>query len=98
MADEQKKGEVQIQLDEQTAQGVYINLAMITHNETEFVFDFLFLQPQTPQAKVRARVITSPIHAKRFLRALEDNVNKYESKFGILNEKQPIPQRPMGMA
>ncbi|MFA5858016.1 MAG: DUF3467 domain-containing protein [Elusimicrobiota bacterium] len=95
---EQKKGEIQIQLDEQTAQGVYVNLAMITHTDAEFVIDLLYLQPQAPQAKVRARAITSPVHAKRLLRALQENVNKYESKFGVINEPQNVPSRPMGMA
>lgn len=77
-----------IEIDDQTARGTYTNLAVITHSETEFVLDFLFLQPQNPKAKVLARLISSPVHAKRFLWALKDNVDKYEARFG------PIPAGP----
>ena len=76
------QAQIQIEIDDQTAQGVYSNLAMIGHSETEFVLDFIFVQPQVPKAKVRARIITSPQHAKRFLLALEDNIKKYEQRFG----------------
>jgi hypothetical protein len=98
MGEQQKTLEVQIEIDDVTAQGSYANLAMITHSETEFIFDFIFVQPQAPKAKIRARIITSPIHAKRFLRALEENIKKYEATFGPLPEtKTPIP-RPIGFA
>ncbi|MFH1238619.1 MAG: DUF3467 domain-containing protein [bacterium] len=80
MSEQQK--EIKIEIDEQTANGLYINLALISHNETEFVLDFLFAQPQTAKAKVRSRIITSPSHTKRLLMALQDNVRKYEEKFG----------------
>lgn len=84
MADEPKKQELQIEIDDQTAQGVYCNLAFISHSEQEFVMDFMFLSPQQPKAKVRSRVITSPKHAKRFLAALADNLKKYEARFGAI--------------
>lgn len=86
---EEKKNEIQIEIqtDEQTAQGIYTNLAGITHSETEFIFDFLFMQPNQPKAKLRARIISSPIHTKRFLMALKENIRKYEERFG------PIPER-----
>jgi hypothetical protein len=80
--EEFKKNEIQIEIDEVTAQGAYANLAMISHSESEFILDFIFMQPQNPKARVRNRVITSPIHAKRILSALKDNVAKYESRFG----------------
>jgi hypothetical protein len=80
--DESKKNEMQIEIDDVTAQGVYVNLAMIGHTENEVVLDFIFLQPQAPKAKVRSRIITSPGHAKRLLAALQDNIAKYEAKFG----------------
>jgi hypothetical protein len=80
--EEIKKPEIKIEIDENTAQGVYANLAMIGHSEDEFIVDFIFLQPQNPKAKVRARIVTSPGHAKRFLAALKDNVAKYEAQFG----------------
>ena len=79
---EEKKNELMIEIDDQTAQGVYVNLAMIVHSESEVIFDFIFVQPQAPKARVRSRVVTSPQHAKRFLRALQDNIRKYEEKFG----------------
>lgn len=77
--------EIKIEIDEQVARGVYTNLAFISHSETEFLVDFAFLQPQTPKTKVLTRVVTSPIHAKRLLRALQDNISKYESRFGAID-------------
>ena len=69
-----------VELDDVVAQGMYSNLASITHNENEFIFDFIFVQPQVPKARVRARIIVSPAHAKRFLEALAKNVSSYEAK------------------
>ena len=88
---EKKKQELklQIQLDEQTAQGIYSNLVVANHSEGEFVLDFVFVQPQVPQAKVRSRVIVSPRQAKRLLRTLGDNVRKYEEKFGTIQDVIP---------
>lgn len=82
--------QLQVDADDATAQGVYANLAGVMHTETEFVLDFLFLQPNQPKAKLRARVISSPVHTKRLLAALADNVRKYEERFG------PIEDRPAG--
>jgi uncharacterized protein DUF3467 len=94
MADE-KPAQLQIEIDEATARGAYANLALITHSETEFVLDFMFLQPQTPKTRVISRVVTSPVHAKRLLAALQDNVRKYESRFGeIKAEPQPAGAAP----
>lgn len=97
MKEETRPAGIQIEIDEQTAQGIYVNLAMITHNETEFVFDFIYAQPQAAKAKVRTRVITSPIHAKRFLKALEDNLKKYEAHFGQLPEIKEA-EKPIAFA
>ena len=82
--EEKKQQEVklEIQLDEEIAQGAYVNLAVVNHNESEFVIDLIFIQPQTPRAKVRSRVILSPQHAKRFVAALQDNIGRYEQSFG----------------
>lgn len=79
-----KEIKLEIQLDEETAQGVYVNLAVVNHNDSEFVLDFIFVQPQAPRAKVRSRVITSPSHAKRMLLALQENVARYEKLFGAI--------------
>ena len=78
----QNEKQIQIEIDDATAQGAYSNLALITHSESEVIFDFVFVQPQAPKARVRSRVITSPAHAKRFLKALEENIRNYESRFG----------------
>lgn len=82
--------EIQIKLDEETAKGAYANLAVITHNENEFIFDFIFAHPT--QGSVVSRVITSPGHAKQLLGALNENLGKYEAVFGKIREpKQPPP-------
>lgn len=85
--------QLQIQLDETVAQGVYSNLAMVNHTETEFVLDFIFVQPHQPRAKVRSRVIGNPRHTKRLLLALQDNIDKYEQKFGTI-EVTNLPLTP----
>ena len=91
---EPEKKQLQIEIDEVTAQGMYSNLAFITHSEQEFVLDFMFLSPQQPKAKVRARIITSPKHAKRFLAALADNIQKYEARFGAIAPDVIPPAEP----
>lgn len=73
---------LEIQIDEDLAQGVYTNLAVVNHTDTEFVMDFIFVQPQVPQAKVRSRVVTSPKHFKRLLQAWQENLRIYEERFG----------------
>jgi hypothetical protein len=83
--------QLQIDLDEVTAQGAYSNLVLINHNDNEFVLDFAYLQPGAPRARVRSRVISSPRHTKRLLRALEYNVRKYEERFGKIDEPDPVP-------
>jgi len=82
-------GQIQIDLDEATAQGMYCNLVLINHSDSEFVLDFAFLQPGAPQARVRARILSSPRHTKRLLRALESNVQRYEERFGKIDEPGP---------
>jgi len=82
---------VTIEADRAVAPGVYSNLMMITHRKGEFVLDFLFVQPQRgPRgeavATLRSRVIATPEHTKRVLRALEENVRKYEAAFGVIEE------------
>lgn len=91
---EKKEHQIQIEIDELTAQGVYSNLAIISHSQDEFILDFIFIQPQVPKAKVRARIITSPGHIKRFLAALQDNIKKYEEKFGEIKTepKHELPK------
>jgi hypothetical protein len=76
--------QLQIQLDDDVANGRYVNLALVNHTETEFVFDFIYVQPQQPKAKVLARIITSPRHMKRLVTAMQENLAKYEARFGVV--------------
>jgi len=87
--------QIQIDVDETTAQGAYSNLVLINHNENEFVLDFAYIQPAAPRARVRARIISSPRHTKRLLRALEHNVRRYEERFGKIEEMEPMPIPPL---
>jgi len=87
MADEPKGGapKIQVQMDEQTASGAYSNFVLINHSENEFLLDFAFLQPGDPRARVRSRIISSPLHTKRLLRALQTNIERYEARFGTID-------------
>ncbi len=75
---------IKIKIDEDMSQGVYANLAMVAHGESEFVLDFMFLQPGRGEAKVGARVVLSPRQTKRLLSALDDNIGRYETRFGTI--------------
>ena len=88
---------LQVEIDENVARGLYTNLALITHSETEFLLDFLFLQPQAPKTKVLTRLITSPVHAKRLLWALQDNLDKYEARHGKINAGEAPGQARAGV-
>lgn len=79
---ENNNGQLQIELKEDVAQGIYANLAIIAHSSSEFIVDFVRVLPGIPKAGVKARVVLAPEHAKRLLRALEDNIDKYERAFG----------------
>ena len=100
MADQKttKPNQLSIELPEEVSEGVYSNLAVIAHSNSEFVLDFLRLVPNVPKAKVKSRIILTPQHAKRLMRALADNINKFENQFGPIQETEPntgvIP--PMG--
>ncbi len=85
---------LQIEIDDATAQGAYSNLALVNHTPTEFTLDFMYVQPQQPKARVRARIITSPQHMKRLLFALQENVARYEKAFGSI-EIGHLPEGPM---
>jgi len=80
--DKVAQNNINIELDENTAQGSYSNLVIVNHSPTEFVLDFINVMPGSPKAKVRSRIILTPQHAKRFLKALDENLIKYESSFG----------------
>lgn len=85
MSDEPSTPKLQVQIDEDIAQGVYSNLVLLNHTENEFVLDFAFIQPSNGRAKVRSRVISSPRHTKRLLQALQKNLERYEERFGTID-------------
>jgi len=100
MSDETKQQpghQMQIQIEPQHANGVYSNLMMISHRKEEFILDFLFVQPQrTPQgqsiANLRSRVVTTPEHMKRILKAIEENIGRYEATFGPIEVATDMPK------
>jgi Protein of unknown function (DUF3467) len=77
--------QIQIEIDPATAVGAFVNMAMVNHTETEFTLDLVYVQPQAPRATVRARAITTPKHMKRLMLAIQDNLQKYESRFGAID-------------
>ncbi len=87
----EQKDSLPVDIDEATARGTYANMALITHSDTEFLLDFLFLEPNAPKAKVLSRIISSPAHAKRLLWALKDNIEKYEARFGAITAPDAAP-------
>ena len=74
--------QLNIDLPEEVADGNYVNLAMLTHSSSEFIIDFLKLMPGMRRPSVKSRIILAPEHAKRLLLALQDNISKYEQRFG----------------
>ena len=100
--DKAKENNINIELDESIAQGLYSNLVIVNHSPTEFVLDFINVMPGTPKAKVRSRIILTPDHTKKFINALDENLNKYEKSFGKIKnfqkEVMPISFGPKGEA
>jgi hypothetical protein len=86
---------INIEISEETAEGIYSNLAIISHSNAEFVVDFIRMMPNVPKAKVKARIILTPQHAKRLLYALKDNVQRYEMQFGKIDEPETQNMPPM---
>ena len=95
-------GQMNVELSEQMAEGVYSNLAIINHSPSEFVIDFIQMMPGVPKAKVKSRIVITPQHAKRLLVALSDNVSRFEQQFGKIQDieqpKMPINFGPAGQA
>jgi hypothetical protein len=82
-----QENQINIELTEEIAEGTYANLAIITHSFAEFVIDFANLMPGAPKAKVKSRIVMTPQHAKRLMRALIDNVKKFESQNGVIKDQ-----------
>ena len=100
--EKEKQNQLNIELDEKVADGTYSNLAIINHSVSEFVVDLVNVMPGTPKAKVKSRIILTPQHAKRFMKALAENVNRFEESHGEIKdyEQPPIPMNfgPTGQA
>ncbi|HLP74853.1 MAG TPA: DUF3467 domain-containing protein, partial [Bacteroidales bacterium] len=86
MSDPKNNTQISIELSEEVAQGIYSNLAVITHSASEFVVDFIRIMPGIPKAQVKSRIILTPEHAKRLVAALQDNIDKYEDVNGPIKE------------
>ncbi|MBR1667966.1 MAG: DUF3467 domain-containing protein [Bacteroidaceae bacterium] len=93
MMAENNNQQLQIELKPEVAEGIYSNLAILTHSSSEFIADFVQMMPGLPKAQVRSRIIMAPEHAKRLLMALQDNVQKYEKQFGTIKLSQPQQPR-----
>ena len=90
-----KQGQLNIELSEDMAEGIYSNLAIITHSNSEFVLDFIRVMPGTPKAKVKSRVLITPQHAKRLMKALAGNIKKFEAMHGKIKETKEPKGIPM---
>ncbi len=89
-------GQLNIELPEDVAEGIYANLAIISHSNAEFVIDFIRTLPGVPKAKVKSRIIITPQHAKRLLLALSENIKKFEAQFGPIDTSGTPPMPPIG--
>ena len=81
---------MKIEISEETAEGSYANLAIITHSNAEFVIDFVNVMPGTPKSRVKSRIIFTPMHAKRFMKALEENIERFEAANGPIKDLEHI--------
>ena len=91
---DQQPNQLNIEISEEIAEGAYANLAIITHSHAEFVIDFVSVMPGTPKSKVKSRIIFTPQHAKRFMKAMNDNIARFESVNGIIQDLEEV-QIPM---
>lgn len=102
MENKDQQPQINIELDEKTAEGIYSNLAIINHSHSEFILDFVSMMPGVPKAKVKSRLILTPQHAKRLLNALADNIRKFENQHGVIKEGEqpniPLNFGPTGQA
>ena len=95
MSDQQPvANQLNIEISEEVAEGTYANLAIITHSHAEFVIDFVNVMPGNPKSRVKSRIILTPQHAKRFMKAITENIQKYESINGSIKDLEEI-QLPM---
>ncbi len=86
----EQPSQINIEISEEVSEGSYANLAIITHSHAEFVIDFVNVMPGTPKSKVKSRIILTPFHAKRFMKAMIDNVKKFEAANGTIQDMDQI--------
>ena len=99
MSEENLENQLNIELTEEIAEGTYSNLVIISHSNAEFVLDFIRILPGLPKAKVRSRIIMTPMHTKRLLFALQDNLSKFEQQYGVIDIKDGEQHiAPMGFS
>jgi hypothetical protein len=91
MDNNQQPNQLNIEISEEIAEGSYANLAIITHSHAEFVIDFVNVMPGTPKSKVKSRIIFTPQHAKRFMKALIENIEKFEAMQGAIKDLEEVP-------
>lgn len=96
MEEQQNDNQINIELSEEVAEGIFSNLAIITHSNTEFVLDFIRVMPGVPKARVKSRIILTPEHAKRLLAAMQENVEKFEAVNGHIKTPEEHPSFPFG--
>ena len=89
---EKKKSQIKIEIDENIGKGEYSNFAIVTHSPAEFIIDFISILPGVTKSKVKSRIVMPPMHAKTFMQALQDNINKYEKKFGEIKVISNAPK------
>jgi hypothetical protein len=89
--------QINIELDEKTAEGIYSNLAVISHSPAEFIIDFTRLMPGIPKAKVQARIVMTPQHTKLLMNALIDNIHKFEMNHGEIKIDGQVGGNPFPM-
>ena len=82
--------QLNIEISEEIAEGQYANLVIITHSHAEFVVDFVNVMPGTPKSRVRSRIILTPQHAKRFMKALSENVVRFEAANGKIQDLEDV--------
>jgi ribonuclease BN (tRNA processing enzyme) len=82
--------QLNIEISEEVSEGTYSNLVIITHSHAEFIVDFVNVMPGTPKSKVKSRIILTPQHAKRFLKALDDNLLRFEEAHGKIKDQESI--------
>lgn len=99
---QQPQGQINIELDETIAEGIYSNLAIINHSASEFVLDFVCIMPGSPKARVKSRIVLTPQHAKRLVKALSENVHRFEVAHGEIKDTDqpaiPLNFGPAGQA